>query len=110
MGDIESAASCPGAKTWDLAAVVYAVHPELGFFELSEPGTISVADDGTLDVKPVAGGKHRSLAIASVRSADLLKTYMEAASLKPERRPFNFRPPDAAKPATPPVVPPATQK
>ena len=93
------------AKTLDLAAVVYAVHPELGFFDLSEPGTISVADDGKLELKPAAGGKHRSLTVAAAKSAGLLKTYVDIASLKAERRPFNFRPPEAVKPAAPP--PPA---
>ena len=81
------------ATTLDLAAVVFAVHPELGFFDLSEPGTIQMADDGKLEVKPAAGGKHRALSVAAAKSADLLKTYIDIASLKPERRPFNFRPP-----------------
>ncbi len=32
--------------TWDLTSVLHAVRPERGYFELSEPGRVSVADNG----------------------------------------------------------------
>ena len=35
-----------------LAAVLYAVHPDDGYFKLSEPGTISVHDDGRTQFTP----------------------------------------------------------
>ena len=34
------------APTWAMAALLYAVRSQEGYFKLSEPGTISVHDDG----------------------------------------------------------------
>src|SRR5207248_2813372 len=34
------------APTWDMAPVLYSVRPQEGYFKLSDPGTISVLDDG----------------------------------------------------------------
>ena len=36
------------STTGDMAAAVYAVHPELGFFDAATEGTIQVSDDGKL--------------------------------------------------------------
>ncbi|MDQ6705822.1 MAG: hypothetical protein M3Z85_07645, partial [Acidobacteriota bacterium] len=36
------------APAYDLAAAHFAVHPDSGFFRLSEPGSLSVADDGRM--------------------------------------------------------------
>ena len=49
-------ASVPG-----MAAALYAVHPDDGYFKLSEPGTVTVSDDGRTKFTPGAGGKHRYL-------------------------------------------------
>ena len=46
-----------------LAAVLYAVHPDDGYFKLSDPGTISVLDDGRTRFTPAADGKHRYLIV-----------------------------------------------
>src|SRR5690606_23073368 len=32
--------------TWDLTSVLYAVHPDRGYFDLSKPGDVTVEDDG----------------------------------------------------------------
>src|SRR5262249_27358838 len=42
-----------------LAAVLYAVHPDDGYFKLSDPGTISVLDDGRTRFTAKADGQHR---------------------------------------------------
>ena len=39
-----------------LAAMLHAVQPDEGFFKLSDPGTISVQDDGRTQFTPGAGG------------------------------------------------------
>ena len=46
-----------------LAAVLYAVHPDDGYFKLSDPGTITVLDDGRTRFTPAAEGKHRYLIV-----------------------------------------------
>ena len=46
-----------------LAAVLHAVHPEDGYFTLSDPGTITVQDDGRTRFTPAADGRHRYLIV-----------------------------------------------
>jgi hypothetical protein len=70
------------APSYDLAALHYAVHPDSGFFELSDPGAVSVLDDGTL--KFTAGsGKVRSLIIDSSKKDQILQTFVEISSHRP---------------------------
>lgn len=47
--------------TWDLTAVLYAVRPHHGYFNLSPPGWISVDDQGRTHFRPDEAGKHRYL-------------------------------------------------
>ncbi|QDT28270.1 nucleoside hydrolase [Gimesia panareensis] len=47
--------------SWDLTSVLYAVRPEDGYFTLSEPGRVTVEDDGFLKFQPVELGRDRYL-------------------------------------------------
>ena len=63
--------------TYDLTSVLYAVRPDRGYFSLSPPGRISVAQDGTTSFQPESQGPHRYLIvnaeqIARVREAQEL--------------------------------------
>lgn len=49
--------------TWDLTSVLYAVRPDHGYFDLSSPGKVSVADDGLTTFKAAATGRDRFLII-----------------------------------------------
>ena len=49
--------------TWDLTSVLEAVRSDRGYFELSDAGTVSVADDGLTTFEKSEGGKHRYLII-----------------------------------------------
>lgn len=79
------------APTLDLAAAVYAVHPESGFFETSGDGAILVDDNGKLRFEEQTGGKHKQLKIVDAKKADLLKVYIELASAKPVVQQPRFR-------------------
>ena len=80
------------APTWDMTAVLYAVRPEAGYFKLSEPGTISVLDDGRTKFTPSAQGKHRYLILDPAQKENIIKTYVELVSAKPVPRPPRRRP------------------
>ena len=56
--------------TWDLTAVLYAVHPDEGYFSLSPPGTITVLPGGGSHFEPSAAGKHRYLIIKDERKRE----------------------------------------
>jgi len=63
--------------TYDLTSVVYAVRPDRGYFDLSEPGRIAVEEDQTTSFRPDPKGQHRYLIanpeqVARVREAQEL--------------------------------------
>jgi hypothetical protein len=70
-----------------LAAVLHAVSPDEGYFQLSEPGTITVADDGRTRFMPSPAGRHHYL-IARPDSKDrVLETYVKMVTAQPPPRP-----------------------
>jgi len=79
------------AECWDLTSVLYAVRPDAGFFKLSEPGTISVSDDGNTKFAPAADGNHRYLILDPAQKERVVKTFVELASAKPVVRVPRFR-------------------
>jgi inosine-uridine nucleoside N-ribohydrolase len=81
------------APTGDMAAVLYAIRPQENYFKLSEPGTVTVLDDGRTRFTPSAQGKHRYLILDPAQKERIIKTYTEIASAKPVPRTFRFRPP-----------------
>ena len=74
------------APTWDMTVVLYAVRPDANYFKLSEPGTISVLDDGRTRFSPSSEGKHRYLILDPTQKENILRTYIEIASAKPVPR------------------------
>jgi hypothetical protein len=68
-----------------LAAVLHAVHPDAGYFTLSEPGTIGVLDDGRTPFTPSAGGTHRYLMVDASQRERVIAAYTELVSSKPVR-------------------------
>jgi len=78
------------APSWDMAAMLYAVHPEAGFFQLSEPGTIQVLDDGRIRFRQSAEGRHKSLSFVPAEKDKIIQAYIDIASAKPVPRP-SFR-------------------
>jgi len=88
------------APVWDMAAMMYAIHPEAGFFEESAPGVIQVRDDGRLEFRTDPAGKHKMMKLSDIRKQAALQAMVDVASAKPVPRPQFRRPPqtDAAKP------------
>ncbi|MFI4874602.1 MAG: nucleoside hydrolase [Blastopirellula sp. JB062] len=50
--------------TWDLTSVLYAVRPDYGYFDLSEPGRVTVNDDSTVTFEPQKNGRDRYLILS----------------------------------------------
>jgi hypothetical protein len=74
-----------------LAAVLYAVHPDEGYFKLSDPGTISVLDDGRTRFAPGADGKHRYLIVDPASKDRITTLYTTMVSAAPAPRPARGR-------------------
>jgi hypothetical protein len=70
-----------------LAAILYAVHPDANYFKLSEPGTISVQDDGRTQFAPSADGRHRYLIVDPAQKDRVIELYTAMVSARPAPRP-----------------------
>ena len=65
---------------WDLTSVLAAVRPEHGYFELSEPGVVSVADNGVTTFAPGAAGQQRYLRLQDAARARIVEAFVLLAS------------------------------
>jgi hypothetical protein len=74
-----------------LAAVLYAVHPEDGYFTLSEPGTIAVLDDGRTQFTPAVDGRHHYLKVDPAQKERINALYTALVSAPPAPRPGRGR-------------------
>jgi len=74
-----------------LAAVLYAVHPDEDYFKLSDPGTITVLDDGRTRFTPSADGKHRYLIVDPAQKERIVSLYTALVSAPPAPRPGRGR-------------------
>ena len=74
-----------------LAAMLVAVQPNETYFKLSEPGTISVLDDGRTRFTAEAEGKHRYLIVDPAQKERVLGVYAEMVAAKPAPRPQRGR-------------------
>jgi inosine-uridine nucleoside N-ribohydrolase len=79
------------APSGDMTAVLYAVRPQENYFKLSEPGNISVLEDGRTKFTPAAEGRRRYLILDPGQKDRIIKAYTELASAKPVPRQPRFR-------------------
>jgi purine nucleosidase len=70
--------------TWDLTSVLYAVHPDRGYFDLSPPGTVTVAANGHTQFAPDANGRHRYLVLRPEQKSRVLEALVQLASQPPQ--------------------------
>jgi hypothetical protein len=76
-----------------MAAALYAARPQENYVKLSDPGTVTVADDGRIRLAPAPAGKHRTLIFDPTQKDRIQQIYAETASTKPVPRVQRFRPP-----------------
>jgi len=74
-----------------LAAVLYAVHPDDGYFKVSEPGNIMVLEDGRTRFTAAADGRHRYLIADPAQKEKVLGVYTALVSAPPAPRPGRGR-------------------
>ncbi len=69
--------------TWDLTSVLHIVRPDHGYFELSAPGTVTVADNALTTFSPSADGKHRYLILPEANKLQTLEALQLLSSEPP---------------------------
>ena len=72
--------------TWDLTSVLYAVYPERGYFSLSEPGRVTVEDDGNTVFEVRPDGGHRYLILDNKQIERVREAMVHLASQPPDRK------------------------
>ena len=70
-----------------LAAVLHAVSPDQSYFDVSPPGTITIADDGRTTFAPSPNGRHRYLIAKADQKERVLQVYVEMVTAQPPPRP-----------------------
>ena len=70
-----------------MAAVLHAASPDEQYFDLSEPGTITVMDDGRTRFAPSPAGKHRYLIVKADQKERVVQAYVQTVSAEPPPRP-----------------------
>ena len=69
--------------TWDPTSALYAVRPDRGYFGISQPGRVTVDDQGVTIFTPAADGNHRYLTVNEVQKARTLEAMIVLASEPP---------------------------
>jgi mono/diheme cytochrome c family protein len=87
------------APTRAMAAVLYSAAGDQSYFRVSEPGIVTVLDDGTTQFKLSANGKHRYLILEPEQKQRVTETYVKLSSAQPPPPPQRRGPPAAAKEA-----------
>jgi inosine-uridine nucleoside N-ribohydrolase len=71
--------------TWDLTSVLAAVRPDRGYFELSNPGTVTISDDAISRFAENPQGKHRYLILKPAMAERTREALVQLSSQPPER-------------------------
>ncbi len=80
------------APLWDMAGMLYAVHPDKNYFQTVN-GTLDVDNDGAFRFTENAGGAHRALSIDPAQRDATLQAMIETAGAKPPAPQQRFRQP-----------------
>ncbi len=72
--------------TWDLTSVLQAVRPDHGYFDLSAPGRVSVADDGRTTFSEEDNGRDRYLIIGDHQKSRAIEALIQLSSQPPTQQ------------------------
>ncbi|NOY43111.1 MAG: nucleoside hydrolase [Planctomycetes bacterium] len=72
--------------SWDLTSVLYAILPDRGYFGVSPPGTVTVADDGLTTFTAQDAGKHRYLILSPEQQIRVTEALVQLSSQPPSVR------------------------
>lgn len=72
--------------TWDLTAVLYAVYPDRGYFNLSPKGHVGVDDEGRTDFSVKNDGNDFYLIMDEVQTARVREAFVQLCSEPPVRK------------------------
>jgi len=69
--------------TWDLTSILIAIRPQHGYFDLSKPGRVTVADDGVTTFEETPNGRDQYLTLTDAQKIRTLETLVQLSSQPP---------------------------
>ncbi len=72
--------------TWDLTSVLYSIRPDDGYFELSPPGAVTIADDAHVTFTPDESGNSRYLILHDDQKSRIIEALMLLSSEPPKEK------------------------
>ena len=72
--------------TWDPTAVLYAVLPDRGYFDLSPPGEVTVENDAATLFRSSNNGRHRFLVMTPEQTARVREAIAQLSVAPPAAR------------------------
>ena len=69
--------------TWDLTATLYAVCPDYDYFDLSQPGRVTIQNDGFTQFTPLKDGRDRFLIVNDAQVERVKEALVQLASQPP---------------------------
>lgn len=69
--------------TWDLTCPLYIAFADRGYFDLSEPGEVRIADDGLTTFHPRADGRHRYLKLSGAQAVRVTEAFVQLCPAPP---------------------------
>lgn len=72
--------------TWDLTSVLFAVRPDAGDFQVSEPGKVAVNEEGYTSFTPQPDGRDRYLILPPDGKKRVIDTLIELSKQAPDKR------------------------
>jgi hypothetical protein len=75
--------------TYDPTALLFAVYPERGYFDLSPPGTVTIEDNGATWFRPARDGRgpHRFLVMSPEQAERVREVIVQLCVAPPAIRP-----------------------
>lgn len=72
--------------TWDLTSVLYGVRPKRSYFNLSQPGRVTVDGKGVTSFEPIKNGPHRYLIATPEQKVRVTEALVQLSSQPPRNR------------------------
>ena len=72
--------------TWDLTSVLYGVRPKRSYFNLSQPGRVTVDGKGVTSFEPIKNGPHRYLIATPKQKVRVTEALVQLSSQPPRNR------------------------
>ena len=69
--------------TWDLTCVLQVVRPDRGYFGISQPGRVTIADDGGTQFEADPNGLHRYLTVDANQCTKITEAFVNLCSQPP---------------------------